>query len=69
MQTNRKESIIMSSIREKEHEKYSFYKKHELTHIILSLMDAFETEKYKSTGNLEYGNIEIEAEEVTEYTK
>lgn len=49
MQTNRKESIIMSSIREKEHEKYSFYKKHELTHIILSLMDAFETEKYKST--------------------
>lgn len=69
MQTNRKESIIMSSIREKEHEKYSFYKKHELTHIILSLMDAFETEKYKSNGKLEYGNIEIEAEEATEYTK
>ena len=69
MQTSKKESELSISIREKEQEKYSFYKLYEITHIVLTLMNAYEDEEYISKGKLEFGQADIEAKLPTKKTK
>ena len=69
MQTGKKESELSISIREKEQEKYSFYKLYEITHIVLTLMNAYEGEEYISKGKIEFGQADIEAKLPTEKTK
>ena len=69
MQTGKKESELSISIREKEQEKYSFYKLYEITHIVLTLMNAYEGEEYISKGKIEFGQADIEAKSPTEKTK
>lgn len=62
-------SSMFQKIKEKEEEKYSFYKLYDLVHIILSLMDMFEEEKYHSVGKLGLGNAIIEAYQPMDKTK
>ena len=62
-------SSMFQEIKEKEEEKYSFYKLYDLVHIILSLMDIFEEEKYHSVGKLGLGNAIIEAYQPMDKTK
>lgn len=69
MQTGKKESELSISIKEKEQEKYSFYKLYEITHIVLTLMNAYEGEEYISRGKIELGQANIEAKLPTKQTK
>ena len=64
-----KRSIIFEDIIEKEQEKYSFYKLDDIVKMVLTLMNAYEDEKYCSKGNLSYGHATIEAVEPTKETK
>ena len=54
MLRNINESPIYRNIIEKEQEKYSFYKIHDLIHIVLTLMNAYEFENYQSIGRTSY---------------
>ena len=69
MQNNKKKSGISESIKDKYHEKYSFYKLHDLVYVILKLMNSYEIEKYKAIGKVQYGHVIIAAEKPTLETK
>lgn len=63
------ESPLYRSLIEREQEKYSFYKLHELIHIVLILMNAYEFESYQALSRPTYGTAIIEAEKPTDKTK
>lgn len=50
MSKDMSESLIIQELKEKAHEKYSFYKLDDLIHIVSKLMNAYELENYGFVG-------------------
>ena len=69
MTENTRKSILAESIKDKEHEKYSFYPLSDLTTIIVTLMNAYEVERYDSHPNHGKGYPTVEANRPTSETK
>lgn len=69
MTEEKRKSMMAESIIDKEHEKYSFYPLSDLTIIITTLMNAYETERYDAHINFGRGYPTIEANRKTSETK